>query len=76
MHSVVESRKDVYKHILPNVEEVEDQAVWYPIRMKPTGSHTFRKIRRIELSSQHNSKVIWAVIDILRKDANIRRIRS
>jgi hypothetical protein len=29
---------------LPNVEEVEDQAVWYPIRMKSTGSHTYRKI--------------------------------
>jgi hypothetical protein len=39
--------KDVYKHILPNVEEVEDQAVWYPIRMKSTGSLTDLKIGRM-----------------------------
>ena len=29
------------KNILPNVEEVEDQVKWYPMRMKSTGSHTY-----------------------------------
>jgi hypothetical protein len=27
--------------ILTNVEEIEDQVVWYLIRMKSTGSHTY-----------------------------------
>jgi hypothetical protein len=42
LHSVVKSR-----NILPNVEEVEDQVVGYPIRMTGTGSHAYRRIGRM-----------------------------
>jgi hypothetical protein len=54
--------QDVLKHILPNVEEVEDRALCYLIRMKSTGSHTYRKIGRMSyVASTADSELHFVV---------------